>query len=521
MRKFKQKNLIALMRKFSLGSCFTALFMVLSISACSDDDDDAAKTVFPEKQTVNCVSGDTKELSFNASADWQLSSSATWCRFVKDKHEDYSLSGTAGTQTVTLKITSEALAFDAPSVAHLTMMIGANKAIIADVVRDNMERELKIYDMKGNEIHEIEVGYDNYSSFQVKANFRFAATNRPEWLNIAGNAIVGSINEMVKGEVQVIDNPQYAKYEQRGELTFADEYGIKSYTFPVVYNGMNPEKIKILNANPWNWEVSLDGKTFTQTSSTGASASTTTSTYRNFLPYTVQALNDDVVPVYIQKVVEYGMTQMRIGEEDGVDWMELVDYHDGNFRLTVSESSEEREGYVVVLPRAVYEDHKSDLWSYLIKMNMETNEPEIEYTISQNNLLINFVQKEKKQVVDQAFKVTYTLDWVTRIELTCTKVTNEDITGKYPNVNEIYTLEWPADYVGGGVEINPLEGAVEDDWKYVLMYGSEDKSKDTNVVEPSAEVVTIYQAPRNAEYHLLIQKNDETIKVLIITPNYN
>ena len=52
MRKFKQRNLVAHIRKFSLESCFTALFMALCISACSDDDD-AAKVVFPEKQTVN------------------------------------------------------------------------------------------------------------------------------------------------------------------------------------------------------------------------------------------------------------------------------------------------------------------------------------------------------------------------------------------------------------------------------------------------------------------------------------
>lgn len=99
---------------------------------------------------------------------------------MNDGHEDYSLSGTAGKQTVTLKITDEVVAFDAPTVAHLTMMIGADKAIIADVVRDNKTRELKIYDMEGNEIQEIEVGYDDYKPFQVKANFRFAATNRPE-----------------------------------------------------------------------------------------------------------------------------------------------------------------------------------------------------------------------------------------------------------------------------------------------------------------------------------------------------
>ncbi len=148
---------------------------------------------------------------------------------------------------MTLKITDEAVAFDAPTVARLTMTIGAEKAIIADVVRDNKMRELKIYDMEGNEIHEIEVGYDNYKPFQVKANFRFAATNRPEWLEIAGNAIVGTVNEMTNGEVKVIENSQYVKYVQNGTLTFADEDGVMSYSFPLVYKGMDPKSIKILD----------------------------------------------------------------------------------------------------------------------------------------------------------------------------------------------------------------------------------------------------------------------------------
>ncbi len=54
MRKFKQRNLVAHIRKFSLESCFTALFMALCISACSDDDD-AAKVVFPKTNCQLCI----------------------------------------------------------------------------------------------------------------------------------------------------------------------------------------------------------------------------------------------------------------------------------------------------------------------------------------------------------------------------------------------------------------------------------------------------------------------------------
>ena len=114
-----------------------------------------------------------------------------------------------------------------------------------------------------------------------------------------------------------------------------------------------------------------------------------------------------MVPVYIQKVVEWGMVQMKIGEEDGVDWMRLEDDGKGNLRLKVDESSEEREGYVLVLPKALYEEIKDELWENLIEMDMETYEQDINYIYQNNNLLINFVQKEKKQETAQAFKVTY------------------------------------------------------------------------------------------------------------------
>ena len=54
MRKFKQKKLGCAYTEVQFGSCFTALFMALCISACSDDDD-AAKVVFPLKNKLSIV----------------------------------------------------------------------------------------------------------------------------------------------------------------------------------------------------------------------------------------------------------------------------------------------------------------------------------------------------------------------------------------------------------------------------------------------------------------------------------
>lgn len=65
--------------------------------------------------------------------------------------------------------------------------------------------------------------------------------------------------------------------------------------------------------------------------------------------------------------------------------------------MKVNDSSEEREGYVLLLPQALYDEIKDELWENLIEMDMETYEQDIKYTYQQNNLLINFVQKEKSK----------------------------------------------------------------------------------------------------------------------------
>ena len=324
---------------------------------------------------------------------------------------------------------------------------------------------------------------------------------------------------MTKGEVKVIENSQYVKYVQNGTLTFADEDGVMSYSFPLVYKGMDPKSIKILDSNPtpWNWEVSLDGKTFTQTSGAGTGTSTTTSTYNKFVPYTVQALNDEVVPVYIQKVVEWGMVQMKIGEEDGVDWMRLEDDGKGNLRLKVDESSEEREGYVLVLPKALYEEIKDELWENLIEMDMETYEQDINYIYQNNNLLINFVQKEKKQETAQAFKVTY-FNGVSMQEVACSKVTDPDIIDLYSDVSDIYTVEYPA----AAIEIDPLLGDLEIDWNFKVIRNGTDIT-ETRICEggTSSTTISAWEQEVTQEFHILFEKDDEIKKVLIVTPNYN
>lgn len=419
---------------------FIGLVMAFCVSACSDDDDENTAPVFPEKQAVDCNAGDTKELTFDANADWQLLSSATWCRFVVDGNEEYSLAGKAGKQTVTLKITDDAIKFDEKSVARLTLVMGTGKAVIAEVSRNAKGRELKIYDMDDNEIQAIEVGYDEFKPFKVKANFRFAATNRPKWLVIEGNAIVGTVNEAVTGKVMMADDAKYFKYIQEGELTFADEEGLASYTFPLVYNGMDRDEISVTTptANVWGWTVSLDGKTFIQEGSSSASTSTSTNTYKNKISFTAQAFNDDFEVVCVEKSANEFYF-------DGTEWMRINKVGE-NIILTVEErdpylKDQERDGFVFVFPRAVYDAIKDDLAGNIL----DYSEPDgIKYEYTQSNLLIQFTQKEIKNNGgnEQKFKVT---DPMTIEEIECTSYEGGDagfFKDEY-NVSAIYEIKEP------------------------------------------------------------------------------
>ena len=103
MKKFSLKPLGDSCMKMSCKSWFfIGLLMTFCLAACSDDDDDAVAPIFPEKQKIVCNAGETKEFTFTANTNWSLASSAIWCKFQSNDMEEFVVSGTAGTQTVTI-----------------------------------------------------------------------------------------------------------------------------------------------------------------------------------------------------------------------------------------------------------------------------------------------------------------------------------------------------------------------------------------------------------------------------------
>lgn len=112
-----------------------ALVSVTLFTACSSDDDDAVNPVFPQVQTIAGAAGDELDFTFDANENWSLASSAIWCKLAQGENADaFVLNGTAGKQTIKVKITADDASKDM-SVAQLFLTMGGQKVAIAEVKR--------------------------------------------------------------------------------------------------------------------------------------------------------------------------------------------------------------------------------------------------------------------------------------------------------------------------------------------------------------------------------------------------
>lgn len=525
------------MKKFSLkpqgGSCmkmfckswlFIGLLATFCLAACSDDDDKAETPVFPAKQNIVCNAGETTDFTFTANTNWSLASSAIWCKFKSDATEEYVVSGTAGTHTVTVMATDDDQKVEKASVAKLELTMGGETIVIGEVTRSAVGMELKIFDLEGNEIDKttgLKVGYDNFAQFKVKANFRFAATNLPGWVELQGGSLVGAVDKEVTGGLKIIQDENREKYPveaniEKNVITFADEEGKAFYEFPVYYEGMDPAKLdlKFPTAYPTNWIVSLDGQKFTQKSSGG---STGDATLYKRIPFTIKTLNDDFEIVYMEEWEDWQGKKNISLIDPSMLWMHC-EGENGKINLTVDEykpntawgEPESRTGYVLALPRQKYTEIEANIEGAIVENG------EIKYEYEQKYLLIAFTQKDVKEETDtQAFKVTYydPSEGVMQ-EATCTK--SKDNYGY--ETDEVYVIKQP-NSGNQALTIDPfMEGNFEEDWTVQVFMGDNNVTKD--YFELMDKTFTISNNKVLTEdLHICIKQNYQNVKVLIITLN--
>lgn len=397
-----------------------ALVSVTLFTACSSDDDDAVTPVFPQVQTIAGAAGAELDFTFDANESWSLSSDKIWCKLVQgEKTDAFVLNGTAGKQTIKVKITDDD-ASDDMSVAQLFLNMGGQKVAIAEVKRSAAGYDLKVYDATGEDITEtgITVGYNVYNKFTVKSNFRFAVTNTPAWVDLEGGFLVGTPNKEVVGGVSFKeDQGVSAKYaiakDGNYTITFTSEDGKAAVTIPVIYNGMTTSTMDVTypTSSRWAvWNVSLDGKVFTQNGSSLTGGDTNDFTFYNFVPFTLKTLGDAYQLVVFEKEKD--------GLREDVTGAVKLQGEKGDVKLTVAPlGSGSREFLVYALPQSVFESLENGLDGMLEEDFMTVKSDYDRY------FLMDVVQKEEKKGDSE---VTAPIVTSMGMNVDCALTTNED-----------------------------------------------------------------------------------------------
>lgn len=397
-----------------------ALVSVTLFTACSSDDDDAVTPVFPQVQPFAGAAGEVKEFTFEANESWSLSSDKIWCKLVQgEKADAFVINGTAGKQTIKIKITDDDASKDM-SVAQLFLNMGGQKVAIAEVKRSAAGYDLKVYDAAGKDITEtgITVGYNVYTKFTVKSNYRFAVTNTPAWVDLEGGFLVGTPNKEVVGGVSFKENQGVsAKYaiakDGNYTITFTSEDGKAATTIPVIYNGMTTSTMDVTypTSSQWAvWNVSLDGKVFTQNGSSLNGGDTNAFTFYNFVPFTLKTLGDAYQLVVFDKK-EDGLREETSGAVK-------LQGEKGDVKLTIDAwSSGSREFLVYALPQSVFESLENGLDGMLEEDFMTVKSDYDRY------FLMDVVQKEEKKGDSE---VTAPIVTSMGMNVDCALTTNDD-----------------------------------------------------------------------------------------------
>ena len=502
-----------------------ALVSVTLFTACSSDDD-AVTPVFPQVQTIAGEAGEVKEFTFEANESWSLSSDKIWCKLVQgEKTDAFVLNGTAGKQTIKFKITADEASNDM-SVAQLFLSMGGQKVAIAEVKRSAAGYDLKVYDATGEDITEtgITVGYNVYTKFTVKSNYRFAVTNTPAWVDLEGGFLVGTPNKDAVGGVSFKENQgvsaKYAIKDGNYTITFTSEDGKAAKTVPVIFEGMPENMMEITHPNEkyaseWNvWNVSLDGKVFTQNGSKLNGGETNDFTFHNFVPFTLKTLDDAYQLVVFEKT-KNGLFEDQTGAVK-------LQGEKGNVKLTIEPLNSGNRTFVVyALPQAIYKTLENGLDDML-----ENNYTDVK--IDYNNcFLMEVVQKETSPSADDQ-SAAPTIKKNNWLDVECTKDVNgmyKEVASSFLNYNgdEIYIASAE---VGSSLTVNPNIK----DWKpttmmetgYLYMIGSDGQEI---VPEPGMDEnenwTFSFRLPDTAPVFMAFQDHGKVVKVLVVEPTYN
>ena len=357
-----------------------AMMIMTAFTACSDDDNEGNKTVvFPELANISSAAGETTELSFEASADWELSSNAGWCKFQNGEFLESLIYGKAGKQTVTIMTSADGQNYNEDAVAEITLKMGNASQVIYKVTRAKREyADLVVSDEAGNiydRTHPLTIKGNTATSpvytvikAQAESGVKVGFTN-PEWLSYVIDEKAGTYQFTFNTANTSGLNPKYPITGNSYTLTFVTEDAttaktdkVRKVEIPVVYEGLQRDAIGIsptyLNA---------------LASVTGEELSDDTGILEQ-MQSTVTVYNDEfetVIFAATKKINDEGEEEFTYDFNTTVDWLHAVTGTGSNKdKVTVTADTNretaERAATVMIFPKAVYDKIKGDWAGNLI-----------------------------------------------------------------------------------------------------------------------------------------------------------
>lgn len=357
-----------------------AMMIMTAFTACSDDDNEGNKTVvFPELANISSAAGETTELSFEASADWELSSNAGWCKFQNGEFLESLIYGKAGKQTVTIMTSADGQNYNEDAVAEITLKMGNASQVIYKVTRAKREyADLVVSDEAGNiydRTHPLTIKGNTATSpvytvikAQAESGVKVGFTN-PEWLSYVIDEKAGTYQFTFNTANTSGLNPKYPITGNSYTLTFVTEDAttaktdkVRKVEIPVVYEGLQRDAIGI-SPTYLNALASVTGKELSDDTGILEQMQSTVTVYNDEF--------ETVIFAATKKVNDEGEEEFTYDFNTTVDWLHAVTGTGSNKdKVTVTADTNretaERAATVMIFPKAVYDEIKGDWAGNLI-----------------------------------------------------------------------------------------------------------------------------------------------------------
>lgn len=243
----------------------TNLFMVLAMilgiafTGCSDDSDTPSVTPeFPALTEITCNAGETKELSFEANADWTLTSNKGWCQFENDGIPATVTYGKAGEQNIQIIISPFQETGD---VAEISLKIGEQSQVICKIsCNEKVYADLVIKDEEGN-IYDAEHplvikgsgltdnAYDIvYTTITVESEQPVGFAEKPNWLKALTTEETPGVFQLTFDKTSGL-SPIYSFNKAEDKIVIATEDMSKKVEIPVSYEGLKETVISYVETD--------------------------------------------------------------------------------------------------------------------------------------------------------------------------------------------------------------------------------------------------------------------------------